>query len=244
MTRTITRLYDTHTQAVAAIDQLEAAGIPHDRISLISNNSDNWHAGHTHRARDRDDDDDNETAEGAGEGAAAGAVVGGAGGLLAGLGMLAIPGLGPVVAAGWLASTLVGAAAGAAAGGVTGGILGALKDAGHSDEDAHVYAEGVRRGGTLVSVRAEDSDAARIEALLNTGTDAATRGAAYRTQGWSRFDEQGSPYTADEIAAERARSGEARSFATGDDGVRAADRDEFRNDGVGRPIGDQPTRGL
>ena len=57
--------------------------------------------------------------------------------------MLAIPGLGPVVAAGWLASTLVGAGIGAAAGGLT----GSLTDVGVSHEDAYAYAEGVRRGG-------------------------------------------------------------------------------------------------
>ncbi len=63
--------------------------------------------------------------------------------------MLAIPGLGPVVAAGWLASTAVGAAVG----GATGGLLGALKEAGHSDEEANVYAEGVRRGVTSSASR-------------------------------------------------------------------------------------------
>ena len=72
--------------------------------------------------------------------------------LLAGLGLLAIPGVGPVVAAGWLVAT----AAGAAAGGLTGGIVGALTQAGVSDEDAQVYAEGVRRGGTLVTARVND----------------------------------------------------------------------------------------
>ena len=80
-------------------------------------------------------------------GASLGTVLGGGAGLLAGLGMLAIPGLGPVVAAGWLASTLVGAGVGAAAG----GVVGALTDAGVSHEDAHAYAEGINRGGTLVT---------------------------------------------------------------------------------------------
>ena len=62
---------------------------------------------------------------------------------------MAIPGVGPVVAAGWLVSTLAGAAAGAA----TGGVLGALTQAGISDDDAQVYAEGLRRGGAVVSAR-------------------------------------------------------------------------------------------
>lgn len=78
---------------------------------------------------------------------------------MAGIGLLAISGLGPVVAAGWLASMAVGAAAGAA----TGGIVGALTEAGLSREDASRYAEGVRRGGTLVTAKVPDQDRARLE---------------------------------------------------------------------------------
>ena len=114
---TITRLFDSHSQALDAVSDLEAAGVDHDRISIVSNNTDNWHAGHSHPDRtaggplgDRNGDGENDVADGAGKGATTGGVIGAAGGLLAGLGMLAIPGLGPVVAAGWLASTAVGAA--------------------------------------------------------------------------------------------------------------------------------------
>src|SRR6186713_1009063 len=112
---------------------------------------------------DRDLDGKDDRAEGAGAGAGIGAAVGGTAGLLAGLGLMAIPGIGPVVAAGWLAAT----AAGAAAGGIAGGIVGALTQAGVSDEDAQVYAEGVRRGGTLVTARVNDADASRLEAMLD-----------------------------------------------------------------------------
>jgi hypothetical protein len=76
--------------------------------------------------------------------------------LLAGLGLLAIPGLGPVVAAGWLASTALGAVAGGAAG----GLIGALTAAGVSQEDAHVSAEGIRRGGTLVTASCTQNNSA------------------------------------------------------------------------------------
>ncbi|MCI3135234.1 hypothetical protein [Phenylobacterium aquaticum] len=105
---------------------------------------------------------------------------------------------------------------GAAAGGATGGLLGALKDAGHSDEDAHVYAEGVRRGGALVSVRAaNDTDRATAERILNgvSGVDASIRGAAYRAGGWQGFDPAAQPYSADEVVRERGLYGEDRSFA-------------------------------
>jgi hypothetical protein len=217
MAEPITRLFDRHDDALAAVTELEEAGVPRDDISLIASNGDNRHGDHVH---DRHiDDNDNEAGEGAAKGATTGSLLGGGAGLLAGLGMLAIPGLGPVVAAGWLASTAVGAIAGALAGGATGGLLGALKDAGHSDEHAHVYAEGVRRGGALVSVRAStDTDAITAERVLNGrgGVEAARRGSDYREAGWQSFDPEAAPLSADELAIERKRYAEDRSFATND----------------------------
>jgi hypothetical protein len=82
----------------------------------MASNSDKWFSADKKVDRDRDGVDDR--AEGAGKGAGIGAGLGGAADLLAGLGLLAIPGLGPVVAAGWLTATAVGAAAGAATGGL------------------------------------------------------------------------------------------------------------------------------
>lgn len=234
MQRTITRLFNSHTEAMSAVTELEQAGVPQDDISLIANNTDNWHEGHKHdRAamNDGDRDGENDTAEGAGKGATTGGLIGGGAGLLAGLGMLAIPGLGPVVAAGWLASTAVGAIAGAVAGGATGGLLGALKDAGHSDDEAQVYAEGVRRGGTLVSVKTEEFRAADVERILHgqSGVDAMSRGEAYREQGWTGYSPEAPTYSADDVARERGRyqGGESRTFAdreTGRDADVEADR--------------------
>src|SRR6188474_1765526 len=148
MTVTVSRLYDSYADARSAVARLEAAGVPHSDISIVANNSEDWFNKEGGKV-DRDRDGTDDRVEGAGTGAGIGAGLGGAAGLLAGLGLLAIPGLGPVVAAGWLAATAVGAAAGAA----TGGIVGALTQAGVSEEDAHSYAEGIRRGGTLVSAR-------------------------------------------------------------------------------------------
>ena len=110
MTVVISRLYDSYPDAEKAVRGLEAAGVPHSDISIVANNSDNWW--NTDKKTDRDRDGVDDRAESAGKGAGIGAGVGGAAGLLAGLGLLAIPGLGPVVAAGWLASTALGAAAG------------------------------------------------------------------------------------------------------------------------------------
>lgn len=193
MTQTITRLFDTRAQAETAVQELEEMGVSNDAISIVAHGGER--AADERRSFGHDHDD---TAEGAGKGAGAGAVVGGAGGLLAGLGLLAIPGIGPVVAGGWLVATLVGAAGGAVVGGAAGGLLGALKDAGVNEDDAHVYAENIRRGGALVSVRAEDADAPRIEQSLNSalGVDAASRRSLYNQDGWTRFDETAAPYNA------------------------------------------------
>jgi hypothetical protein len=197
MAQTIAVLYDTYESAVSAVDALEAFGIPYADISLISNNADNWYR----------EGGPTKAAEGAGTGAGIGAAVGGIGGLLTGLGLLAIPGVGPVVAAGWLVATAAGAATGAVVGGAAGGLVGALTGAGISERDAQFYAEGVRRGGTLVTVRVDDARAPAVREILHRyqAVDPALRSAAYRESGWTSFDEGAPPYTADQIAAERAR---------------------------------------
>ena len=198
MTITISRLYDNYSDAKRAVGRLEAAGVPHSEISIVANNSDNWFDANKKVDRDRDGVDDR--AEGAGKGAGIGAGLGGAAGLLAGLGLLAIPGLGPVVAAGWLASTALGAAAGAA----TGGLIGALTEAGISKEDAHAYAEGVRRGGTLVSARVAEGDRARLDGILNeSAVNLRDRSAAWQKTGWKTFDPASQPYGAEEVRKER-----------------------------------------
>ena len=200
MTKTVTRLFDNYSDATNAVRELEQLGVPHDNLSIIANGRD--HDGALDGDNDGFNDDGDVT-----RGASTGAVLGGVGGLLAGLGLLAIPGLGPIVAAGWLASTAVGAGIGAAGGAATGGIVGALKEAGHSDDDANVYSEGVRRGGTLVSAKVDDSMAAEAEAVLdrNKSVDAATRGTAYREGGWSSFDPNAPAYSEAEISDERSR---------------------------------------
>lgn len=199
MQRTITRLFDSHEQAQTAVRELEAAGVPADDISLIARDGreDPARVGEK-RSFGSDDRTGDRTAaeagEDAGKGAAVGGVLGAGAGLLAGLGVLAIPGLGPVVAAGWLASAAVGAVAGGAVGGAAGGLLGALQKAGVDDADANVYAEGVRRGGTLVAVRTDEGRAAQAEAILdrNAGVNASARGAVYRQEGWTGYrDEPG-----------------------------------------------------
>lgn len=120
---------------------------------------------------------------------------------------MAIPGVGPVVAAGWLAATAAGTAAGAVAGGATGGIIGAMTNSGVSNEDANFYAEGVRRGGSLVTARVQDALVPEAEAILKRSNwvDPAARRAAYTKEGWTRFDETLDPYDPEQIERERSR---------------------------------------
>lgn len=203
MTTVITRLFDTHDHATQAVNELEAGGVSHDNISIVASNSDNRYGSADSTATGTtatgttamtDGTVSDDTATGAGTGATIGTMIGGGAGLLAGLGMLAIPGVGPVVAAGWLVATALGAGVGAA----SGGLLGSLVGAGVSEEDANVYAEGVRRGSTLVTVRADDSQAAMVEQVMAkyNAVDASTRGAEYRSAGWDKFDETAPAYAA------------------------------------------------
>ena len=218
MTRTITRLFDDYDNAQAAVAELERMGIPHSDLSLVANNAHGRHGvggrdadHHDHSGHDHDHDHDHGEI---GAGASTGAVVGGLGGLLAGLGLLAIPGLGPIVAAGWLVSTAAGAAIGGGVGAAAGGLVDALRHAGHTEEEANVYSEGVRRGGTLVSARVGDDQVGEVEAILdgNGGVSADTRGSAYRQAGWTRFDSAAAPYTAEEVDRERNRYREPASL--------------------------------
>lgn len=181
---TISRLYKDHETGARVVAELERSGIPHSDISIVANNDSGWFKGDGSKRVDRDADGTDDRAEGAAKGAGIGASLGGAAGLLAGLGMLAIPGIGPVVAAGWLASTALMAVVG----GTTGGLIGALTQSGIGEEEAKTYAEGVKRGGTLVTARVPDGDRARVEAIMNrfSPTDRPTGDTAdHRTSNWS-----------------------------------------------------------
>jgi hypothetical protein len=179
--RSIARLFDSSDHARAAVNELESAGFAHDDISYMGGHgataaNDVTGSGTTTRG-------DTGADTGAATGATLGTVLGGGAGLLAGLGALAIPGVGPVVAAGWLVAALTGAGAGAAAGGLLGGLAGA----GFGEEEAQSYSEGVRRGGHLVVVRADESRAADAERILNrhSPVDMHSRTSEWRNEGWT-----------------------------------------------------------
>jgi hypothetical protein len=197
-TKTIAGLYDTYPDAAQSVRDIEAIGVPRDDLSIVANNIDDQYVV-TEKSNAGSD---------AAAGAGVGAVLGGGIGALAGLGMLAIPGVGPVVAAGWLVATAVGAVAGAGAGGATGGIVGSLTSSGVTKEHAHIYAEGIRRGGTLVTARVAEERAVEVEQIMrsNHAVEPTSRERAYRDAGWKTFDATAKPYTPTELAEERQRN--------------------------------------
>jgi len=186
MTQTLTRLYDSYDTALRAALALKESGFTDRELSVVAQAPQTT----------RDSPSMDIVTEDAGTGASLGGAIGAAAGLMAGMGVLAIPGIGPVVAAGWLASTLAVGAAGVIAGGATGGIVGALAGSGTSEDDANIYAEGVRRGDSLVTVRVPDdrvSEAARILSEY-PAVITAERVEVWRDEGWERFDATAAPY--------------------------------------------------
>jgi hypothetical protein len=148
-------LVNTHAQAERIVDALQSAGISRNEISALFPD--------TSGTRDFAMEKNTKAPEGAVTGASAGGAVGGTIGLLAGIGALAIPGLGPFIAAGPIMAALSGAAAGAAIGGLTGALIGM----GIPEMEAKAYEGKVKDGHILLSTHVDDNEQRdRVKALL------------------------------------------------------------------------------
>jgi len=182
MSKTVIGLFNNLEEAQNVVKDLVASGIERDDIGFMANEK--------QAAPSRTD----ATREGAGvasgalAGAGTGAAIGGVAGLALALAPLAIPGIGPIVAAGPIAAALTGAGIGA----VAGGLIGGLTRLGVPEEDAHYYAEGVRRGGILVTVATDDereADAAAAILRRHGAADIDERASEWKKQGWTgRFE--------------------------------------------------------
>lgn len=151
--------FPSRQEAEAALNDLRNSGFNMDRVSILAKNADH----HDQIAgADVKDRGDNEAQEGAGIGAVAGTVLGGVGGLLVGLEALIIPGVGPFLAAGTIATTLAGAGIGAAAG----SLVGALTGAGIPEEDAQAYSERISQGDYLVIIEGTEDEINRAGSIL------------------------------------------------------------------------------
>jgi hypothetical protein len=178
--KTVVGLYEDIQDANRVVRDLTDSGIDPRHISMIAGDPEERHAGQlTHL-------DAGEEGGATAGGAAMGGVLGGLTGVLFGLGAFAIPGLGPVIAAGPLVSGLVGAGIGAA----SGGLIGAMVDWGVSEEEAEFYLEGVRRGGVLVAVRTPDDEVETIVDYMDQEglIDLEERVERWRSEGWRGYD--------------------------------------------------------
>ena len=136
----------SETQAETLVEELQAAGFPASEMSILLPDKEGRHdIGHVKATK---------APEGATTGATTGGVLGGVLGLLAGVGALAIPGVGPFIAAG----PIMAALSGAAIGGTTGGIVGGLVGLGIPEIEAKRYEDKLRTGNYLIAVGVEDGD--------------------------------------------------------------------------------------
>lgn len=157
--RKIVGVFTTEEEAISAIEGLKRQGYASDDISIISKNRDDLHGVMNETGT--------KAPQGATAGAATGGIVGGATGLLASLGLLAIPGIGPILAAGPIAATLTGLAVGAGTGGIVGGLIGM----GIPEDEAKEYEAYVRDGRILVLVDSRAAHDTDYDARANLDRD-------------------------------------------------------------------------
>jgi len=185
--KTVVGTYENIQIAYAVANDLVNAGYNRNDISVIANDHESAYSPYVNTTTVKSSDD-------VGAGAGIGATIGGIGGLLVGLGALAIPGIGPVVAAGPLLAALTGAGVGA----VAGGIVGALVDLGIPYDEANLYAEGLHRGNILVIVQSPDASANAVTHIMDRPglVDVRKEADTWRASGWKAFDPNADVVTA------------------------------------------------
>jgi hypothetical protein len=199
---TITALYDFREDGQRVVRDLLAMGIDREDVSMVINDA----AGEYKHYHGRDFPDE-------------AADMSGLRSLVVGLAALDIPGIGPVLAAGPIASALIAGGIGAGVGAVAGGLVGALVDLGLSEEEAGYYAEGVRRGGTLLVATTTENMSNRVMDVMDrhNAVDIEERATAWRESGWAGYDPDARPYSIDEIRIEQRRTQRIQSGGTYDD---------------------------
>lgn len=159
--RTIVGVFTEEEAAVNAYHQLIELGFDRDEISVLAENPERYHVN-----SELDVTPPHDMGKGAATGAITGGMVGGFGALIASIGALAIPGIGPFLAAGPIAATITGLLAG----GAVGGALGALLGLGINKDEAKLYEENLKDGSILVIVEAENGLADDVTSILHKST--------------------------------------------------------------------------
>lgn len=196
MTKMLVALYEDLETARKVVSDLVAEDFDREKINLVAYDPDGEYGKFL---------EENKTVTvgepGTAEAAGLGAIAGALGGLVVGLAAGVLPGIGPVLVGGTIGSGLIGAGVGAAAG----SLVGVLVDLGLPEEKAEVYAEGVRRGGTLVTVTLPQEHVEKTQEILDDHDpiDMDRRSAQWHREGWAGFDPAARPYTRTEVDRDR-----------------------------------------
>ncbi len=166
--------FSNYRDTELALLELQSAGFPMNKVSVVGENLDRGKVAGANVSKSTDE----KVGGGAKAGATAGVVTGGLIGLLGSVGALAIPGVGPVMAGGALATLLADTAVGGAIGAATGGLVGGLVGLGVPENQAKVYSDRISRGEYLVFVEGTDTEIATAERIFSV------RG----IQDWSIYD--------------------------------------------------------
>jgi hypothetical protein len=182
--KTVIGLMDNLGDAQAVVRELVESGIAQDDIGFMANQKHQLPG-----TADLNEGEGSGTLAGAGTGAA----LGGMAGLALALAPLVIPGIGPILAAGPIAAALAGAGLGALAG----GLIGSLTKLGVPEEEAHYYAEAVRRGGIVITVAADKAEQTKVAVAImrrHGAVDIDQRATEWKKQGWKgRFEASDQP---------------------------------------------------
>lgn len=153
-------VFSDRSHAEAALTELRDSGFAMNNVSIIGKDTNNLDA------VSRTPMEGNKADDGAKTGAATGAALGGLGGLLVGLGALAIPGIGPVIAGGAVATALATTVTGGAIGAATGGVVGGLVGLGIPENRARVYNDRLNQGNYIVMIDGSEDEVRHAETIL------------------------------------------------------------------------------
>lgn len=183
--RTVAAVFSSLAEAERVARHLETLGVPRDAISVIAGNDVNRHDKYLEKAK--------KESTGTAVAAASGASFGGGLGILAGLAVLAIPGVGPVIAGGGMTAILTGLGIGAAAG----ALIGAFRNMGIPHDEAALYEEAVRRGLVVVAATVDDEMEPEVLRVMDEegARDLQADVEAWRASGWKH------PYPSDSSMA-------------------------------------------
>jgi uncharacterized membrane protein len=178
--QTVLALFRSYDDVDKALASLHKAGITTDMVGVIARED---------VVAGREVGEGVDT-DGVTEGATGGAMLGGLAGLIAGVAAMAIPGVGMIITAGTIATALGSTAIGAGIGAAAGGIIGGLVDLGLSEEEAQYYAEGIKRGGILLTATVPENRVEKVRSIYSeTGAvDIDKQRVAWEQEGWKGFD--------------------------------------------------------